>query len=99
MFKNLLFVLLFLSACSQKQEGNATVAEQQKKIDSLLQAQIKDMEAEHATLLQDRLAIELKLRIDSITQAQLHNRALQKETAQRLSDTAKQPNTDTLNHP
>lgn len=88
--RSLVVVVLFLSACNQKLESVPSIAQQKKQVDSLLQIQVKEMEAEHAERLKDRLSIELKLRIDSIAQVHLQqqNTMNAKDSVPQLSDSA-----------
>jgi hypothetical protein len=95
----LVWALLILSACNLKTDLAPSVAQQRKHIDSLLQIQIKELEEERAAMLQDRLSIELKLRIDSITKVLLQSRAMQNDSVHRMVDSAIVPSADTLKHP
>jgi hypothetical protein len=98
--RNGLIILLILAACSRKTEVVQSVAEQKKHVDSLLQIQIKEIEAEHAERLKDRISIELKMRIDSIAQAHLqqHNAIKAKDSLSQLSDSTHISTLDTTKH-
>lgn len=99
MIKYWSLILVFVTACSPKKEVVPSVADQRKQIDSLLQLKLKEMELEHAELLQDRLSIELKLRIDSISKNQVRSRAMQIDSAHLVTDSAMVSNIDSLKHP